>query len=231
MTDLGRRVPQDFEHVDRYPLTALPEQERPRFVPMPIGVNWYTEFDHPVRGDDGRYRVATDGRLTTIRGGHCLCLLPAGVIDKPGWWQFYDQGREGACVGFGCSRVMTLLNRRRYDGRWLYQQAQLYDGFPDTPPAEGTSVRAGLDILRTSGHRRVRGLREAPEPNPTDGISANRWATSIDDVLAVLGRDGDDEVPWLNSWGLGYPHTVWVPTSVLARLMAEDGEFGVVVDR
>ena len=26
-----------------------------------------------------------------------------------GWWDFYDQGTEGACVGFGCSRMMSLL--------------------------------------------------------------------------------------------------------------------------
>ena len=29
-------------------------------------------------------------------------------------------GPEGACVGFGCSRMMSLLNRKRYDARWLW---------------------------------------------------------------------------------------------------------------
>jgi len=230
VTDLGRRVPTDWEHVDRYPLRALDIPERPTTVPMAIGINWYTEFDHPTKGRDGRWRVAQDGRLTSVRGGHCLCLAPFGFNDQKSWWYYYNQGNEGACVGFGCSRMMTLLNRYRYAGQWLYQQAQLVDEWSDTPPEEGTSVRAGLDILRTVGHRRVRGVKTA-EPNPTDGIAANRWATDIDDVLATLDRPGEDEVPWLNSWGKNYPHVVWVPAEILERLMREDGEFGVVTDR
>ena len=230
MSNLGRREPTDSEHVDRYPLRALAAEERPACVPMAIGVNWYSEFDHPVKGKDGRWRVAQDGRLTRIRGGHCLCLAPADYHDPISWWLYYNQGDEGACVGFGCSRMMSLLNRQRYDARWLYRQAQLVDDWEDTPPEEGTSVRAGLDILRKIGHRRVRGFRVS-EPNPTDGIAANRWATDIDDVLATIGRSGADEIPWLNSWGKDYPHLVWVPTEVHARLLREDGEYGVVTDR
>jgi hypothetical protein len=229
VSDLGRRVPTDFEHISQYPLQALAAEERPTNVPVPVGCNWYREFDSPVRGDDGRYRVAQNGQLTRVRGGHCVCLLPAKVSDSAGWWKFYDQGSEGACVGFGCSRAMSLLNRRRYDARWLYRQAQLVDEWSDTPPEEGTSVRAGLDVLRGQGLPRVRGLR-VWEPDVREGIAANRWATDIDDVLATLGRPGADEVPWANSWGLGYPRAVWVPTEVLERLLREDGEFGVLTD-
>ena len=57
MSDLGRRVPTDFEHVERYPLRALAMAEQPANVPMAIGINWYREFDTPVRGRDGRWRV------------------------------------------------------------------------------------------------------------------------------------------------------------------------------
>jgi hypothetical protein len=231
MSDLGRRVPTDFSHVERYPLRTLATEERPTNVPVPIGVNWYQAFDRPMRGDDGRYRVAVDGNLGRLRGGHCVCLLPAQTRDLSAWWSYYDQGAEGACVGFGATRAMTLLNRRRYDARWLYQQAQLVDEWDDTPPEEGTSVRAGLDILRRVGHRRVRGAKSKTEPNPSDGIAANRWATDIDDVCAVLGRPGADELPMLNSWGLGYPHVVWMPTEVHVRLLAEDGEYGVLTDK
>lgn len=232
MSDLGRRVPIDWEHLDQFPIRVLAAQEQPTNVPMTVGINWYIEFDRPIKGEDGRWRVAQNGRLTRIRGGHALCLPPARYTDPRSWWHYYDQGREGACVGFGASRMMSLLNRHRYDARWLYQQAQLVDEWPDTPPEEGTSVRAGLDILRRVGHRRVRGfLRPVAEPNPTDGIAANRWATSMDDVLTTLGRAGADEVPWLNSWGKSYPHAVWVPVEVHARLLAEDGEYGVVTDR
>lgn len=230
MSDLGRRVPTDWEHVERWPLRTLVAEARPTNVPMPIGITWYAEFDRPVRGEDGRYRVAQSGKLTRVRGGHCLCLLPAKVSDPAGWWKYYDQGAEGACVGFGVSRTMSLLNRRRYDARWLYRQAQRVDEWDDTPPEEGTSVRAGLDVLREQGLPRVRGLK-VWQADTREGIAANRWATDVDDVLAVLGRPGADEIPWLNSWGLDYPHVVWVPTEVHARLLAEDGEYGVVTDK
>jgi hypothetical protein len=227
---LGRREPTDWAHVDKYPLRALPENERPKNVPSPVGVNWYAEFDRPVKGKDGRWRVAQGGRLTRIRGGHCVCFAPMGFSDPATWWTYYDQGQEGACVGFGESRMMSLLNRKRYDARWHYHVTQYRDEWSDTPPEEGTSVRAGLDTLRLEGHRVVRGAKVS-EPTLAEGIAANRWATNIDDWLVALGRPGADEAPFLNSWGRDYPHAVWMPTTVIERLMREDGEFPIITDR
>lgn len=227
---LGRRVPNNgFEHVLKYPLTAETTPSIP--TPVVIGVNWYTEFDTPQKDSSGHWWIARDGKLTSVRGGHCICLKPPSpLVDGAGWWSFYDQGHEGACVGFGSSRMMTLLNRRRYDARWLWNQAKIGDGFPDTNPGDdnGTTVHAALDVLRTQGHVRW----NTTTPNPSDGISANRWATSVDDVLNVLGTPGRDYCEILNSWGHdGYPHFTRIPAEVLARLLSEDGEFGLVTDR
>lgn len=228
---LGRREPSDWEHVERYPIRALTAPERPIGVPVVIGVPWYTEFDHPVKGRDGRWRVATDGRLTRVRGGHCVCLLPKDVTDRVSWWLFYNQGQEGACVGFGCSRCQSLLNRKRYDARWLYQTAQYGDEYANTPPEEGTSVRAGFDTMRQLGLKIVHG-KNTSEALAAEGISANRWATNMQDVLTTLGRSNATEIPWLNSWGLrGYPHTVWVPVAVHERLESQGAEYGIVTDR
>lgn len=66
----------------------------------------------------------------------------------------YDQGVEGACVGFAWSWAMSILNRRFYDARKLYLEAQLIDPWTDTPPEEGTSTVAGAEILRDRGHWR-----------------------------------------------------------------------------
>src|SRR5690242_6882289 len=41
---LGRFVPDDWRHVERYPLTALSEADRPTRAPVVIGVNWYSAF-------------------------------------------------------------------------------------------------------------------------------------------------------------------------------------------
>jgi hypothetical protein len=235
---LGRRPPTDDDHVRKYPLTvaALP------ILPVPVvaGFNWYTSFDNPIPQSNpqtgrltGRWWIGYDvNALGRIRGGHCVCIKPQSLRDLTPWWMFYDQGAEGACVGFGSSRAMTLLNRRRYDARWLYHEAQKIDEWSGED-YEGTSVRAGMDVLRDVGHRRIRGSKTDPA-NTAEGISANRWATSVDEIRTCLQSPYHDEldgVPILNSWGRDYPRTVWMPYETLDRLLREDGEFTIVTDR
>jgi hypothetical protein len=230
---LGRRPPTDDNHIRKYPLTVASLPQLP--VPVVLGVNWYSDFDTPkqvnINGKWG-YMIGLDAsNLGRIRGGHCVCIRPTAMRDLTPWWIFYDQGAEGACVGFGSSRAMTLLNRRRYDARWLYLEAQKIDEWPGED-YEGTSVRAGMDILRDMGHRRVLGKRSTP-PDVADGIAANRWAASVDEVRTCLQSQYHDRigaVPILNSWGRSYPHTVWMPYETLARLIREDGEATIIVD-
>src|SRR5688572_24790550 len=93
---LGRRVPENFEHVEKYPVRL-------------------------ARADVIAERV-----------------LPFNAA----WKTFYDQGREGSCVGFAASQAMSVMNRVQYDARKLYRRAQEVDDWPETPPEEGTSVRA-----------------------------------------------------------------------------------------
>lgn len=106
----------------------------------------------------------------------------------PAWAHlYYDQGAEGACVGFGSSQMMTILNHHRYDARWLWEQAKVYDEWPDTNPGDdqGTSVRAGMDVLRQVGHVRV--LRSKDNPAAlVEGIQENRWATQVDEVRSCI---------------------------------------------
>src|SRR3954452_20022444 len=239
MGPLGRRRPEDFDHVERYPLTLATVPAAP--VPVTIGVDWFTNFDNPVKDSRGRWWIGR-GDLGSVRGGHCVCLEPgdsstpgASEQDIASWWDFYDQGREGACVGFGSSRMMSLLNRRRYDARWLWNRAKEVDEWPDTNPGDdnGTSVRAALDVLRTRGHV-VYKPHDEDGPSVTDGISANRWATRADEILATLQSPAGTRlgaVCVLNSWGRSWPQRVWMPASVLQRLLDEDGEAGVVTDR
>ena len=148
---LGRRTPTDFEHIEKYPLSALPRTAIPTGVPVVIGVDWYSNFDQPVK-DGNRYWIGR-GDLGSVRGGHCVCIS-SRQRDLRAWHSFYDQGSEGACVGFGTSRMMSLLNRRRYEARWLWDRAKEIDDWPDTNPGDsnGTSVRAALDILVNRGN-------------------------------------------------------------------------------
>jgi hypothetical protein len=120
----------------------------------------------------------------------------------PRYHAIYDQGAEGACVGFGQSIMMSMLNRRLYDARWLYLEAQLVDEYADTPPGEGTSLRAGFDILRTKGHRRLYAGASKP-PNIDEGIvEVNRWLTTVDEVRTSIseGKQVNIGINWYRSF-------------------------------
>lgn len=154
---LGRRAPPNLDHVVAYPLRTLITQD---VLPVP----------------------------------------PAGTeksLGLPWWWKQHDQGFEGSCVGFGSSAMMSVTNHYqrlettgrdityRYAPRWLYSQAQLVDEWGETPPEEGTSVRASCQILHEKGHRRVQNGVEGPVMTE-HGISAYRWATTVDEMRAAL---------------------------------------------
>lgn len=247
---LGRRQPPDLKHVERYPLSAL-----------------------------------------LLDPAHELHIPPPGTeksLGLPWWWKQHDQGVEGSCVGFGSSAMMSITNRYqrlqatgksvtyRYAARWLYGEAQLVDEWSDTPPGEGTSVRASCQILNERGHRRVQAGVEGVE-TAAHGIAAYRWATGVDEIRAAIYaglavsigvnwyqafdnvgvKDGERWVGiWgslgairgghcvclyrmsdrrqafmlMNSWGDAYP-PVWLPYTVMERLLSEWGEAAVIVDR
>jgi hypothetical protein len=229
MRALGRRAPKDWEHVEKYPLAARGIGTFPRNVPVVLGINWYSLFDDPQYDQRGFWYIDPTRRLGAIRGGHAICCEPKGGQDGTPWWEFYNQGEEGACVGFSSSRMMTLLNRKRYDATWLYNEAKKNDEW-DGEDYEGTTVRAAMDVLRTEGHRPYL----AGQTRPLDlqeGISANRWATRVEQLLAVLGTPDSEFLTLLNSWGRDYPHRVRINKAIVQRLLDEDGEATLVTDR
>lgn len=228
---LGRRIPPDFNHMEKYPLTAFTLPTKP--VPVIPGVNWYSDFDRPVKDKDGKWWVGKDHtKLGGIRGGHCVCIPHDPKLDLLAWYAYYNQGEEGACVDFGSTRGMSLLNRKRYKKFWLWDRAKERDAWADTNPGDnnGTSVRAAMDVLRDLGHVR----QFASKPDPKEGIAANRWAKVIEDCFTVLQNKEYERLgamPFLNSWGKDYPHLVWMPCETWQRLMNEYGEFTMITDR
>lgn len=234
-------------HLDKYPLTTatLPAEK----TPIQIGVNWYSNFDTPVqrkiRGIN--YWTIGDGDLGHVRGGHATCLKPWGLDDLLAWWIYYNQGKEGRCVEFSGLRMLTLMNRIRYDitSKWHYHECQRIDYWPGgsysgaTPQYEGTSVDAFMQVAAKMGVIPARPRGKAIDPNtahvlvnPEHGISAYRWAMNWADVRTVLGvPDWLPGVPMLNSWGKGYPKTVILLDAAGERVLRENGEFAVVTDR
>jgi hypothetical protein len=233
---LGHVKPPDTKHIEKWPLGAV-ELAGP--VPVSLGCRWYTAFDTPVQIDGSWHLpdVSRGANLGTVRGGHDTCLAPMGAIKalSPDWWHFYNQAREGACVGFAHSKALTLQHRLTFDGFWLYDMARKLEG--TFPSGEGTTGRSALEVLRTVGHRQqyaheaVRNEALDGHVDPAYGISAYRWATTAEQVCNALGRPNAFAVPLLNSWGEQYPQVVWLPVATLERLLHEEGEADVITDR
>ena len=91
-----------------------------------------------------------------------------------------DQGREGACVGFGWTGELLgwpvpckIADPDRFARESVYRPAQHVDEFASTPPGSGTSVNAGAKICRQLGY-----------------IGSWRWCDGIDDVIDALIVEG-----------------------------------------
>lgn len=235
---LGRIEPTDDRHLQKYPLTAATLPAKPSHVV--IGVPWYATFFLPVADPKlpNTFWIArSDTPWGAVVGGHAVCLKSPHISDLPGWHKFYNQGQEGACVGFAASRHQSGHNRKRYAAFDLYWAAQKVDEWPGEDYS-GTSVRAAFDVMRDSGLW-VSRSGKASGPLHKEGISVNRWATSIEDVAmclspqdagrAILNRGW---VEFLNSWGTAYPHRTRIELDSLYRLLfRENGDATVATDR
>ena len=106
-------------------------------------------------------RVPSDWKHVQKYPYSAVAATPVATVERtlklPEYRVFYDQKSQGACVGFGSSWMMSILNRRKYDARWLWDRAKEVDEWTDTNPGDnqGTSVRAAMDVLRKMGHVRV----------------------------------------------------------------------------
>ncbi len=237
---LGCRISRHKPHVDAKPLRAL-GAAMPTDVPVVVGFSWYTSFDQPRETEDGSYHLPDVSRgedLGTIRGGHCFCFEPMGAVkvNTEREQVFYNQGEEGACVGFGNSRAQTMKQGGMlFDAFWLYDQARKVEG--TYPSGEGSSVHAAAQVLEGIGLPEQVGeqvcTRDTGDRTPllSNGVTAVRYLTSLEEALAALARPGAEAIPFTNSWGLAYPRTVWCPAATFARLLAESGEAAVYTER
>ena len=113
-------------------------------------------------------------------------LLPEGLRGRS--WPLavrLDQGREGACVGFGWAHELTARPKvaKSIDNTFarerIYWPAQQIDPWPGgsypgaSPRYEGTSVLAGAKVVQRAGY-----------------MAEYRWAFGIDDVLGALAHEG-----------------------------------------
>jgi hypothetical protein len=236
---LGRLPAPDDRHLRKFSLTGSTMPTTPTAVVL--GSYWYEAFDRLWQDKGGNYWLAEPGSgpadWGAVRGGHAYCLKPLGLVDLIDWWKFYDQLREGACVGFGLCRAQTLHNRVRYSGSHLYREALKIDEWPGEAD-EGTSVRAGCEIARTQGMWLMRNNRVSG-PKLAHGIDVYRWCRSVEDIAycldpATMGQRvmNMGYVTMLNSWGTAFPHYVRIPLPVVQTIIfAQGGDATLLTDR
>lgn len=114
-----------------------------------------------------------------------------------------NQGSEGACVGFSQTWQQLIYNVGEgfLDGFWLYEQAKKIDEWQGED-YDGTSLRAGFDVLRTVGHLRKDRRFKSLTPQVSYGIVENRWATTVDEIRAAIMAG--DPVNMGTNWYSGF---------------------------
>ncbi len=253
---LGRLIPDDFEHVEKYPLRAvMPETVTTvnRLLRLP---NWHWFHDQGYEGSCVGHGVAMERAITNTRQNILAKILGRKT-------RRYDP--------------IDVWNEAKKIDQWS-------DTNPGDD--NGTSVRAGYDVARNLGLTRVDNMILGSDgvPRPvgnytrmlSEGIAANRWATRVDEMRTAISRGlpvtigvnwytnfGDPmklgEDYWIgrgslgritgghsvcisgasdkrqafrlkNSWGRSYP-LVWIPYAIMQRLLDEDGEAALVTDK
>lgn len=133
---------------------------RPRFSPLSL-----------------RYKISDNFSLTKTprnRNWRKPCVL--------------DQGREGACTGFGASHVLCATPKARQDvsnefAQHIYYEARRRDQWPGEN-YEGSSVLGAMEASKSFGY-----------------ISAYYWATTLDEIIHGVSLFGPMEigVPWYSN--------------------------------
>jgi hypothetical protein len=112
------------------------------------------------------------------------------ILRLPALQSYYNQGDEGACVGYSASWQTSYYNNaplQKYDARWLYKQAQANDNNPLTDPAKdtGTFVWAAFWVLRHLGHKKL----NETKPDINDGLLSYYWGKTADDGRRAISID------------------------------------------
>ena len=124
--------------------------------------------------------------------GHLMAMaLPDVVPPRPPskvWrvWKKTDQGQTSECVGHSWHCLLRALPHLQREPlpKDIYDRAQQIDEWDDTPPAGGTSVRAGAKVLKALGK-----------------LNEYSWAFDLETVLNWMGRNGP--TVWGVNWYTG----------------------------
>lgn len=250
---LGRRAPESWEHVERYPFTAAPPAAVERQLRLPP---WWPTHDQGREGSCVGHGVAIERAITNSeeiraaghKGVHVrydpvqLWRAAKAVDEWPATKPADDQGTS-VRAAYDVARVAGLVRVR------------------------GMELRGGIPVP----------IQPSLAPDPDEGVTENRWARTVDEIRAAIasglpvtigvdwytGFDEPKKVKrefWLpgpsavgrvrgghcvalyaasdrregfrlvNSWGRDYPRA-WLPYPTMELLLGRRGEAALVTDR
>jgi hypothetical protein len=259
---LGRRVPSDFEHVEKYPFGAVAPQTVQVVEHVLLLPTWHWTHDQGMEGSCVPHGGSMERSITNTAQNKLLRIFRGGRRYDPLWaWDEAKKIDEWADTNPGDDNGTSV--RAFYDVMRLQGHRRI--------TSNGITVSNGKPVL----------TKPSALPNPSEGVLTNRWARTVDEMRTALA-DGipvaigvnwyhafDTPQPypsrksewWIaynapdlgqirgghcvciygasdkrqafrvkNSWGRDYP-LVWLPYSVMQRLLDEDGEAALVTDR
>lgn len=154
----------------------MTEQQQPAIPPEDRVLNWIPRFDTRSL----RFTVAKRGIVPkTPRNRHWT---------RNAW---LDQGREGACTGFGLAHVVSSTPRAQAMtdemAQQFYYEARRNDEWPGEN-YEGSSVLGAMQAGRKMGF-----------------LTAYWWATTLEEIVAGVSQYGPME------WGTDWFDGMWEP--------------------
>ncbi len=116
---------------------------------------------------------------------------------------FYFQNGYPACIGFGCARAMTILNRKRYKAYRFYQEAQRFDGI--SGPHAGSTVHGAARVLIAQGIALATGdsaFEKGWDPSLAEGIESVLYTQEVDAMRTCIagGAPLMIGVPWYSGY-------------------------------
>jgi hypothetical protein len=257
---LGRREPTDFQHVEKYPYSAV-APETVTHVERVLRLPWWQwSHDQGREGSCVGHGVSMERAITNIAQAKALGLAKAGRRYNPiDLWNEAKKIDEWPDTNPGDDNGTSV--RAAYDvarNEGLVRVTFMRMG-PDGVPVpfqpkarskdEGVSSNRWAkttDEMRTSianGVPVAIGVNwysnfDAPVSKPNSAGGTESWIGQGDlghvrggHCVCLYGASDERQAFKVkNSWGREYP-LVWLPYATMQRLLDEDGEAAIVTDR
>lgn len=260
MSGLGRKVPTDWRHVERYPLRSLAYMTVAKVKYTLSLPSWHWSHDQGFEGSCVGHGIVMERSITNTRQNRLMqFLFPSRRYDPIHVWNQAKRIDEWPDTNPGDDNGTSV--RAGYDicrTQGLSRVAKMVLDETGRPvPIEARPVNLAEGILYNRWAWTIDEIRTAISLHIPVSIGVN-WYSNFDrpiekpgmfgrtdhwigegllgnirggHCLTIYGaRDDRQAFKLKNSWGRGYP-LVFMPYSVMERLLHEDGEAALVTDR